>query len=334
MLFCTLKQEVTVKETTLVIYGEEKAWLKRFAEQLRDRTQSRLKVLEFSREELVRTYLREQQVDLAMLPETMADEFAGSCEVLYFTEEENPKDERAMYRYRPMSRHLEQILAFSGRKPVESLAGRASVHAVWSPVRGAGSTASAMLLGQLLAEKQQTLLLNTERWSVLPALLAREKEGSLADLLYYARVGSDPAEHLMEAEEQEGNLSWICPARDAADLRSASKEDWTVFIHALKSCGRYRYIVIDVGDGPEDESWILEMADRIWMPLKKSGISLQRERVFCAALEREGKEDLLERVRRFTLPDTEELRELLDYRQLLYTEWGRAMRQLLKETDV
>ena len=76
------------------------------------------------------------------------------------------------------------------------------------------------------------------------------------------------------------------------------------------------------------------MADRIWMPLKKSGISLQRERVFCAALEREGKEDLLERVRRFTLPDTEELRELLDYRQLLYTEWGRAMRQLLKETDV
>ena len=116
-----------MKETTLVIYGEEKAWLKRFAEQLRDRTQSRLKVLEFSREELVRSYLREQQVDLAILPETMADEFAVSCEVLYFTEEENPKDERAMYRYRPMSRHLEQILAFSENRWKASQEERASM---------------------------------------------------------------------------------------------------------------------------------------------------------------------------------------------------------------
>ena len=64
------------------------------------------------------------------------------------------------------------------------------------------------------------------------------------------------------------------------------------------------------------------------------GISLQRERAFLAALERTGLEDLLERVRRFTFPETEALHELLDYRQLLYTEWGRFMRQQLRETEL
>ncbi len=334
MLFCTPKQEAQVKETTVVIYGKEREWLKRFADQLRERTKLRLKVMEFSAEELARSYLREHPVDLAILPEEMAAEYASVCEVLYFTEEKRPAEERAMYRYRSMSRHLEQIMAFCGRKPEEGAGGKTDVHVVWSPVRASGASAAAMLLGQLMAEKEPVLLLDTGRWSVLPAMLAREKEGSLADLLYYARVGADPAAHLSENEEREGSLAWICPAQEAADLRSASQKDWTVLVQALKACGRYRHIVIDAGDGPADETWLLKTADRIWMPLRKDGISLQRERIFCEALEREGKIELLDHVRRFVLPETDELRELLDYRQLLFTEWGRFMRGLLRESEL
>ena len=333
MLFCTQKQEAAVKETTVVIYGKEREWLARFAEHLRMRAQTRFRGLDFSGEAAVREYLAAHQAALAILPEEMAAEFSAACEVLYFTEEERPDEARAMYRYRPMSRHLEQILAFCSRQPESTGTERTEIHAVFSPVRGAGSTAAAMLLGMLLAEKEPTLLLNTERWSVLPAILPREKEGSLAELLYYARVGADPAGHLAEAEEREGNLVWICPAQDQADLRNASREDWARLLFSLKACGSYRYIVADIGDGPADETWLLEMADRIWMPYRRGGISLQRERAFCAALERAGKEDILERVCRFALPETEELRELLDYRQLLYTEWGRFMRQLLRGTE-
>ena len=322
-----------MKETTVVICGQEKEWLARFAEKLRERAQSRLKVIGCSEEEAARAWLSAHPADLAVLPEEMAAEFSALCEVLYFTEEERPGEERAMYRYRPMSRQLEQILAFCGRQPAAGEEARTDVQAVFSPVRGAGSTAAAMLLGQILAEREATLLINTERWSVLPAMLPREKEGSLADLLYFARVGGDPAAHLTEAEERDGNLVWICPAPDAGDLRSASQEDWTALIYALKACGRYRHIVIDIGDGPEEENWLLELAGRIWMPVGRGGISLQRERAFCAALERAGREDILGRIRRFSFPETEELQGLLDYRQLLYTAWGRYMRQLLRETE-
>jgi len=321
-----------VKETTVVICGEEKEWLQRFARYLREKAQPRLSVQLFLHTDSLRRYLSEHRADLAVVPEEAAPEFETACPVLYFTEEERHGDERAMYRYRPARQHLSQILGVIGQEAeAEGQSPRADVLAVYSPVRGAGTTAAAVLLGMILSEKEPTLLLCTERYSVLPALLPREREGSLAELLYYAKVRGDAAAQLPDLEERDGNLVWICPAAEPGDLRSASAEDWTALILALRASGRYRNIVIDAGDGAADEVWLLEAADRIFMPTKPGGIHLQRERAFCARLEREGREELLERTLRFSFPETEEIRELLDYRQLLHTQWGRTLRRLLRE---
>lgn len=321
-----------MKETTVVICGKEKEWLQRFARYLREKAQPRLNVQLFSHTDELRRYLAEHRAELAVVPEEAAAEFEAACPVMYFTEEERQGDERAMYRYRPASRQLAQIMGMIGQEAeADGQSARADVLAVYSPVRGAGTTAAAVLLGMILAEKEPTLLLCTERYSVLPALLPREREGSLAELLYYAKVKGDPAAHLPETEEREGNLVWICPAAEPEDLRSASEEDWTALILAVRASGRYRHIVIDAGDGAADEVWLLEAADRIFMPVKPGGIALHRERAFCARLEREGREELLERTLRFSFPETEEVRELMDYRQLLYTQWGRALRRLVRE---
>ena len=322
-----------MKETTVVICGEEKEWLQRFTRYLREKAQPRLNVQLFAGAEALKQYLAGHPADLAIVPEELAPEMNVLCGILYFTEEERPGDARAMYRYRPAGRHLSQIMSALGRERAEAAGAvlRADVQTVWSPVRGAGTTAAAVLLGLILAEKEPTLLLSAERYSALPALLSREREGTLADLLYFAKVKGDPAAHLEEAEEHEGNLSWICPAAAPEDLRSASQEDWTALILSLKAAGRFRHIVIDAGDGPEDEVWLLEPADRVWMPTRPGGIALQRERAFCARLEREGREDILRRVMRFTFPETEEVRDLMDYRQLLFTQWGRSLRRLVRE---
>ena len=321
-----------MKETTVVICGEEKEWLQRFARWLREKAQPRLAVSVFAQPDELRRYLAEHRADLAVVPEETAAEFEAACPVMYFTEDERHGDARAMYRYRPARQHLAQILGEIGQESeTEGQPLRADVFTVYSPVRGAGTTAAAVLLGMILSEKEPTLLLCTERYSVLPALLPREREGSLAELLYFAKVRGDAAAQLPDLEERDGSLVWICPAAEPGDLRSASAEDWTALILALRASGRYRNIVIDAGDGAEDEVWLLEAADRIFMPVKPGGISLHRERAFCARLEREGREELLERTLRFSFPETEEVRELMDYRQLLYTQWGRTVRRLLRE---
>ena len=114
-------------------------------------------------------------------------------------------------------------------------------------------------------------------------------------------------------------------------MNSAEVAFATARTAALRASGRYRHIVIDAGDGAADEVWLLEAADRIFMPVKPGGIALHRERAFCARLEREGREELLERTLRFAFPETEEVGELMDYRQLLYTQWGRTLRRLVRE---
>ena len=57
-----------MKETVVVIFGEESEWLQRFAEALRERTKARMKVLLFAEENAARIYLTEKPVDLAILP--------------------------------------------------------------------------------------------------------------------------------------------------------------------------------------------------------------------------------------------------------------------------
>ena len=69
---------------------------------------------------------------------------------------------------------IAQIMGTVGQAAEENGPLRADVLAVYSPVRGAGTTAASVLLGMILAEKEPTVLLCTERYSVLPALLPRE----------------------------------------------------------------------------------------------------------------------------------------------------------------
>ena len=105
-----------MKETTVVICGKEKEWLQRFARWLREKAQQRLAVQLFAHTDEVRRYLAEHRAELAIVPEEAAAEFEPACPVMYFTEEERQGDERAMYRYRPASRQLAQIMGMIGQE--------------------------------------------------------------------------------------------------------------------------------------------------------------------------------------------------------------------------
>ena len=60
------KQEEAVKETTVVICGEEKEWLERFARCLREKAQPRLNVQLFADADELRRYLAEHRAELAV----------------------------------------------------------------------------------------------------------------------------------------------------------------------------------------------------------------------------------------------------------------------------
>lgn len=321
-----------MKEPCMAIFGPEKEYIFRFGSYLQKKLPRPFKVRCFTEEAAFRGFLEDAQPELCIVPEALARELEGREGVFFFSETARPEDPGALYRYRPMEKQLRQLLqgreSMAVRAPKERI--RTRIWGVYSPVHGCGQSVTALLLGQLLAEEAGTLYLNTERFSGLAAALGREKQGSLSELLYYARVRGHVAEKLPELTEHSGNLSLLFDA-GREDLDSLGQEDWRYLLESVRDAGLYRHLVLDLGDGVRDERWLLELCDRIYMPVRRDRGSGYKETAWRDAMEAAGQEELLNRIRRFTLPEG---RDYTDFHQLRFTEWGRFVKQLLREEDL
>lgn len=323
-------------ETVVYLFGEDEGFIRRFGAYLQQKAPLPLAVSCFTREEELRQSLKEKPAELLLVPEALREEFSGGrASLFYFTEDRGCRDPRALYLYRPMEKQLRQLL--EDREDAGAAGDRerpATVWALFSPAGGCGRTAAALLLGQQLAESGPTLFLSTERFSGLSRQLAREKQGDLSELLYAALVRGKPAEKLPELTEHLGRLELVLPPEDPKDLRDPEEEDWLYLLTELRNAGRYRHIVLDLGDGIREESWLLRQADRILLPVRADRIAADKEQAWRAYLAEQGEEALAERARRLELPDTPEVKAYLDHRELRLTEWGRSVKQLLQEEDV
>ncbi len=322
---------------TLVLLDGDERYVFRFAEYLQKKVRLPLRVKAFTEEGELRFFLEDGAADILILPPELRDDetLKGRKATFWFSDEARPEDPSALFRYRPMEKNVRQILRAlegEGQETLPSGAGL-KVWGVWSPAGGSGKTASALILGQLLGEEAPALYLNLERFSGLDTLLGGEKEGSLSDLLYLARVRTEGAFRLTELTEHLGNLAYIRPAAVGEDLRAAGEEDWTLLVETVRASRLFRHLVLDIGDGPADPLWLLSLCDRIYVPGRGDPAGGAKESEWRRSLEADDREDILGRIRRFTLPPPEEAGESADFRRLRYTNWGRQIRQLLLEED-
>ena len=96
----------------------------------------------------------------------------------------------------------------------------------------------------------------------------------------------------------------------------------------------YRSLVIDFGAALADPVPALELCHRIYMPVCEDRASLAKADAFEAYVRQIGKEDLLERVRRITLPYYPWLAGGCgDYRGLRWSAFGKYVKNLLDEEE-
>ncbi len=322
-----------MKEKTLVLYHEDKRYAYRFTDYLQRHVRFPLRVKCFAEKEEMRLYVTENQPDL-LLTDAPEEGLEGKFGTFVFSETPRPEDPAAIYRYRPMEKNVRQLLRGIENRPEKTPGRETQIWGFYSPVRGAGQTAAALLAGQQLAEQDTVLYLNLEQFSGLGRLLGGESEGSLSDLLYYVRVQEKPAARLPELTEHLGNLCYVQPAAGREDVPAASREDWEKLLQALKESGIYHYVILDIGEGPADPLVLLEQCSRIFTAVRSDKISGAKEAEWRSFLEESGREEILGRIRRFILPEPEEKGEFLDYRRLRFTAWGRFVKQLLLEEDL
>ena len=208
---------------------------------------------------------------------------------------------------------------------------KTTVIGVYSPAGRDLQTAFSLLTGQLLAKKKRVLYLNMEPFSGFKEMLDSKTDRDLTDLIYYLLSGRDKLKYKLESlVGNVGGLDYVSPAFSFVDLTQVSKENWLLLINTLVSCGNYDYLILDLSEIVQGLLNILAMCDVIYTISSRDEIGKAKIKEYEALLESEELDHVLERMRRFEVPETEDLP--LEPEELPYSKLAPHVKRLLKES--
>ena len=323
-----------MRKKRLLLFDRDPAYAARFAAYGNQRESLRLEVIPFTDRGELERFLERQQADAALtVPEEEAFLRSRVSQVLVLSDQRPALGEPVLYRYQPCGQILQQAasLIFPGSvgTPEEPAA---QIWGIYSPVHRCYKTTFALILGQLLAERGSALYLNLEEYAGFPALLEREYGETLSDLLYSRRVGEKDGSFPPGGWEYLGRLAYLPPVSCPADIREAPPEELSELIRALGTGGAFEFLVVDCGEALADPAPVLELCRKVYMPDLRDRASQAKGDAFLEYLRQMGREALVDRVHRLTLPYYPWLAGgCQDYRGLRWTAFGKYVEKLLEE---
>lgn len=177
---------------------------------------------------------------------------------------------------------------------------------VYSPVKRCGKSTFSIVAGCLLAKDEPTLYLCLEDYSALSYFTDTTSSGDLSDLLYYyIQNPLNLDKKLMSLTVSLQELDFVPPMHFSMDFKCMKGVDWSDFIRAIASLGRYQNIIIDISDSVLDIFEIFSISDTIYFPILDDVIAKEKisnfENMVCLL----GKEDILDKIKKISLPETE-----------------------------
>ena len=208
--------------------------------------------------------------------------------------------------------HTEENLMSLGRKR------GAKLIAVYSPIHRIGKTTFARAIGREYAKQWQTLYINMEEY---PALGEKDEEGiNLGDLLYYAKQGSSNfAAKIRAGAKTVDGMDYLLPIPVLLDLKEISCEEWELLLEQIVKNSAYERIVLDLGESIQGLFRILEMCNRVYMPILRDPVSEQKVKCYDRNVEYLKLEKLPKITHRFAMPENIE-----EYAKLRVKEEGEC----------
>ena len=178
---------------------------------------------------------------------------------------------------------------------------RARLLAVYSPIHRIGKTSFAMALGKECAKKKKVLYLNLEEYAGFDEHCAGEL--NLGDLLYYIRQGKgNLGIRLQSAVRQEDGLDVVKPIPIVLDLKEVTWEEWGLLITEIVENSLYELVILDVGESIQGLFSLLEMCDRVYMPVLEDEISSRKIKQYQNNVEHLKQERLKRITYQFVMP--------------------------------
>lgn len=183
------------------------------------------------------------------------------------------EEEKKIYKYQSGDAILEEVMAIcleenSSGMFKQQLYKESCVIGVYSPVHRIGKTEFSIALGKELARKERVLYLNLEEYSGWKQRFSKDEQYTLADVLYYARQEqSNLGVRLgMMTDEMDG-LEYIAPMYISEDLKKVTSQEWKDLLEQLLGLKLYKKIIIDFGECVQGLWQLLEMCQKIYMPV-------------------------------------------------------------------
>ena len=180
--------------------------------------------------------------------------------------------------------------------------------AVYSPIHRIGKTTFALSLGKEFAKNGRTLYVNLENFAGFGGTFKSDEGRNLGTLIYYMKQekGNAALRMSMMADKIE-ELNYIPPMEMYTDLQGISLEEWQMFLGQILQSGIYGTVILDLGEGVQHLMGILQMCDKIYMPILEDVISTRKLEQCDENLRRLKITGLQQKICRFTaMEDMEE----------------------------
>lgn len=209
------------------------------------------------------------------------------------------------------------------------------IYGIYSPIRRSRKTSFALTLGEVLSETKQVLYLNLEEFSGFEDLFGINYRTDVSDLIYFARQKEGNLIYKLNAVIQTFHgLQYIPPALSPFDLRDVSGAEWISFLNEIISYCEYDVILLDLGEQIDDIYQLLNICDRIYMPVLDDVFSQAKINQFEKLAEMLDCKEILDKVRKIHPPAQSLSRERQDItQQLVWGEMGNFVRMLLWEEE-
>lgn len=180
---------------------------------------------------------------------------------------------------------------------------RAKLLAVYSPIHRVGKTSFAIALGKECAKKKKVLYLNLEEYAGFDE--RKEEELNLGDLLYYLKQGSgNLGIRLKSTTKKADELDVVSPIPIVLDLKEVTWNEWEVLIEEILENSVYEIVILDVGESIQGLFQLLEMCDRVYMPVLDDEISARKMQQYQKNVEQLKLEKLKRITYQFVMPQS------------------------------
>ncbi|MBQ8518857.1 MAG: hypothetical protein IJ455_04510 [Agathobacter sp.] len=158
------------------------------------------------------------------------------------------------------------------------------------------------LLGKTLGEKQKVMVLDLQSYSGLGIVAEGMATMGLEDLLSAATTGNYSKSRILECIRHEPLWDYVCPVQNHQCLAEGTQELYETLIGLLVQEIGYQKIIINFGSVFLGKLELMQQCQRIYMLCSKDTGGTWREESFQAEISRQGKEELLQRMRRIEIP--------------------------------